>query len=92
MNTTIERRRLVASLALGTVIMPAAALIAAPAHAEQGNMEAAMRALNSALRSLHRATPNRGGHKARAVQLIEEAMAEVQAGMTMPPSTAAADD
>ena len=81
MNPTIERRRLVASLALGAAIMPAAALIAAPAHAEQGNMEAAMRALNSALQSLHRATSNKGGHKARAVQLIEAAMAEVQAGI-----------
>jgi hypothetical protein len=44
-------------------------------------MEAALRQLGNALNSLHRATPNKGGHKERAVQLIEQAMGEVQAGI-----------
>jgi hypothetical protein len=44
-------------------------------------MEAALRSLNAALDALHRATPNKGGHKARAAQLVMQAMAEVQAGI-----------
>jgi hypothetical protein len=33
------------------------------------------------LRSLRRATPDKGGHKAIAIGLIEQAMGEVQAGI-----------
>ncbi|WP_348770221.1 hypothetical protein [Brucella pituitosa] len=44
-------------------------------------MDAALRQLQNALDSLHQATPNKGGHKERAAQLVEQAMAEVQAGI-----------
>jgi hypothetical protein len=61
----------------------AAVLIAAigSASAEQGNMERAMVDLQSALRSLREATPDKGGHKAAAIDLIQQAMGEVQAGI-----------
>ena len=66
----------------GAAVANAAAAVTAPAMADQGNMDAALRQLQNALDSLHRATPNKGGHKERAVALIEQAMAEVQAGIT----------
>jgi hypothetical protein len=80
-TSKINRRHVIACIALGAVAIPATALMSEPAEAEQGNMEAAMRELNAALQSLHRATSNKGGHKARAAQLVEQAMAEVQAGI-----------
>ena len=49
--------------------------------AYQGNMERALRQLQGALRSLREATPDKGGHKATAIGLIEQAMGEVQAGI-----------
>jgi hypothetical protein len=61
----------------------AAAAIAcsAGAHAEQGNMDRALAQLQDARESLHEATPNKGGHKYRAVQLIDKAIAEVREGI-----------
>lgn len=62
----------------------AAALLAATAEsasAYQGNMERALADLQSALQSLRQATSDKGGHKARAAGLIEQAMGEVQAGI-----------
>ena len=59
----------------------ALALSALPAEAYQGNMERALAALGAALQSLQAATPNKGGHRERAMRLIEHAMGEVQAGI-----------
>ena len=53
----------------------------APAEAYQGNMERALSALGAAMQSLQAATPNKGGHRERAMRLIEHAMGEVQAGI-----------
>jgi hypothetical protein len=69
-----SRRRMLGAAALGA---PALALSALPAEAYQGNMERAL----SALESLQAATPNKGGHRERAMRLIEHAMGEVQAGI-----------
>ena len=60
---------------------PALALTSTPSLAYQGNMENALSALESALQSLQAATPNQGGHRERAMRLIEHAMGEVQAGI-----------
>jgi hypothetical protein len=49
--------------------------------AYQGNMERALSALEAAMQSLQAATPNKGGHRERAMRLIEHAMGEVQAGI-----------
>jgi len=51
------------------------------AIAYQGNMERALEQLHAALQSLHEATSDKGGHKAKAAGLIQEAMSEVQAGI-----------
>jgi hypothetical protein len=77
----LARRNLLAGMGVALAAGPAATLAASPVMANQGNMDAAMRALENALAALRRATPNKGGHKERAVGLIEQAMAEVQAGI-----------
>lgn len=73
------RRQFVALTA--TVVAATTLAGATPAAAEQGNMEAALGALQAALDALHRATPNKGGHKERAAQLVLQAIDEVQAGI-----------
>lgn len=75
------RRQFAVLTATAVIAATASAAGTAPAVAEQGNMDAALGALNAALDSLHRATPNKGGHKERAVQLIQQAIAEVEAGI-----------
>ena len=74
----VSRRRMLRAAALGA---PGLTLSALPAEAYQGNMERALSALEAALQSLQAATPNKGGHRERAIHLIEHAMGEVQAGI-----------
>ncbi len=78
MNSTPCRRDLLLMAATGA---PALGLSALPAEAYQGNMERALSALGAAMQSLQASTPNKGGHRVRAMHLIEEAMGEVQAGI-----------
>jgi hypothetical protein len=54
----------------------ALALTSTPTLAYQGIMERALSALEAALASLQAATPNRGGHRERAMRLIERAIGE----------------
>ena len=51
------------------------------ADAYQGNMERAVGSLHEALQSLQESTPNKGGHRERAIDLIRQAIAETQAGI-----------
>lgn len=78
---TLSRRNIIAATGIALAAGSLAALSSSPAMADQGNMDAALRQLQNALDSLHRATPNKGGHKERAAELVEQAMAEVQAGI-----------
>lgn len=78
---TLSRRNMMASAGLVLAAGSVATLASSQAMAEQGNMDAALRQLQNALDSLHRATPNKGGHKERAAELVMQAMAEVQAGI-----------
>ena len=77
----LSRRHVIAGAGVALAAGAFASVATSPAMAEQGNMDAALRQLGNALESLRRATPNKGGHKERAVGLIEQAMAEVQAGI-----------
>ena len=72
------------SLAQGSLGAAAALLTAGGATesaAAQSNMQDALRALNAALKSLDRADANKGGHRARAMALVEQAIQEVRAGI-----------
>lgn len=58
-----------------------AATAAQYASAAQPRMHETLRLLNKAEAKLQTATPNKGGHRSRALQLIEEARHEVKLGM-----------
>lgn len=77
----LSRRSLMAGAGVAVAAGAITTIATSSAMAEQGNMDAALRQLGNALESLRRATPNKGGHKERAVALIEQAMGEVQAGI-----------
>lgn len=49
--------------------------------AEQGNMDAAANHLRQAIQSLNQATPNKGGHRERALGLAQQALDEVEEGI-----------
>ncbi len=53
----------------------------ATANPGQPNMEAALGDLRAARASLEKAVPDKAGHRLKAIQLINQAIAEVQAGM-----------
>ncbi len=58
-------------------------LLVASAHsiADQPNMQAALVSLQQARDSLQNATADKGGHRVRALKTINQAIAEVQAGI-----------
>ena len=78
MTSTPCRRDLLLIAAAGVAAAPALALTSTPTLAYQGNMERALSALGAAMESLQAATPNKGGHRERAMRLIERAMGDVQ--------------
>ena len=51
------------------------------ASAAQPHMSAALDALRTARSELVAATPNKGGHRARAISLVDQAISETQAGI-----------
>jgi hypothetical protein len=71
---------MLAALPLGGAVM--AALVARPVAAEpQPAMGAALEALKSAAGSLEKATPDKGGHRNKALTLVRRAMQEVALGI-----------
>jgi len=75
-------RRKAALLATGGALAAGAlSASAGPAAAYQGNMERAMASLYAALASLRDSTPNKGGHRERAMELVRRAISETQAGI-----------
>ena len=56
-------------------------LVAGRAHAAQPHMNAALSHLRAAHRELDAATSDKGGHRAKAIGLVRDAIAEVEAGI-----------
>lgn len=74
--------RLTGWLATGAVIVAlAGGMMATRALAGQPRMEEAMQSLRDARAALREATADKGGHRQKALDLIERAIAEVQAGI-----------
>jgi hypothetical protein len=71
----MKTRIVLASIFICTAVSMA---FAAP---DQPNMQAARADLNTAKRELQRATANKGGHRAKAIGLVNQAIAEVNAGI-----------
>lgn len=81
---TIEipsRRDFFKVAAAGAAAASAITVATTTAEAYQGNMERAVSALYDALGSLKEATPNKGGHRERAIELVQQAISETQAGI-----------
>jgi hypothetical protein len=74
MGTTFSRR-----LLLGAAI--ASSMGIGYAIGAQPHMTESMSLLQSARAELARATPNKGGHRERALGLIDQAIGEVRAGI-----------
>jgi hypothetical protein len=79
--TDTTRRELARLATGGAIAVAAVAATTTGASAYQGNMERALSALYEALAALREATPNKGGHKANAAHLVEQAIQETQAGI-----------
>ena len=66
-------------------ILPAAALATAfsarAEAADQPQMQAALSSLRAAKRHLDKATTDKGGHRARALELVNQAIDEVEKGI-----------
>ena len=73
------------TLAKGALGAAAGALVTVDvggeAVAAQPNMQDALRALTAARRSLQKAEPHKGGHRTRAMAVVEQAIQEVRAGI-----------
>jgi hypothetical protein len=76
-----SRRKIIALAAAGAAAPASLALPVTPAAAYQGNMERALAALREAFASLQAATPNKGGHRERAMELVQRAISQVQTGI-----------
>jgi hypothetical protein len=72
-------RREAALVASGLLV--AGSISVTPAVAAQPEMEAALASLNDALASLQAAEANKAGHREKAIDLVEQAIAEVQLGI-----------
>jgi len=81
MSNLLERKVTVRSLVCG--ICASMVLSFGLANAAQPNMQAALAALRNARRSLIDATPDKGGHRANAIKLTDQAIAETQAGIAL---------
>jgi hypothetical protein len=80
-DSQFTRRGFAATVATGVASIGLLATTAQSAEAYQGNMERALASLHQALQSLQEATANKGGHRARAVELVRQAIEETQAGV-----------
>ena len=58
-----------------------AAIGACAAGANQPNMQAALGSLQAARAELIQARPNKGGHRDRAISLVDQAINETRAGI-----------
>jgi hypothetical protein len=77
----MKTRRELALLATGGVVAAGLIARATPAFAGQEHMIHARDALADALKSLNVADDNKGGHRVNAIHLIEQAVAEINAGI-----------
>jgi uncharacterized membrane-anchored protein YhcB (DUF1043 family) len=73
-------RRIFTAIAL--VVVLATGFLAGRAAADQPHMQAALEHLRAARAELDRATPDKGGHRAKAIALTNDAIAQVEKGIS----------
>ena len=76
-----SRRDVFKIAAAGAAAASAIAVTTTGAEAYQGNMERAVSSLYDALGSLRESSSNKGGHRENAMQLVQQAIEETQAGI-----------
>ena len=75
----MNRRNLLSTLILFLTLT--AGFIAGHAFADQPHMQAALEHLRAARAELDRADADKGGHRAKAITLVNDAIAQVERGM-----------
>src|ERR1700748_2590934 len=80
-QSTLTRRGFAAAAASGVAAIGLLGASSKSADAYQGNMERALSSLPQALGELRDSTANTAGHRARAMDLVRQAIAETQAGV-----------
>jgi type IV secretory pathway VirB6-like protein len=80
-DSNITRRGLAATALTGVAAAGLLGASSQSARAYQGNMERAVSALYQALGSLRESTADKGGHRAKAMDLVRQAITETQAGI-----------
>jgi hypothetical protein len=80
-QSKLTRRGFAAAAATGVAAIGLLGASAETADAYQGNMERALSSLYQALGSLRESTANKGGHRAKAMDLVRQAIEETQAGV-----------
>jgi hypothetical protein len=78
---TSDMKRVLLPFVLGLVSVSFIAV----ANPGQPNMQAALGDLRAARASLQKAVPDKQGHRNRAIALVDQAIAQVQAGMAAAP-------
>jgi len=75
----MKRQSILSALLFTLVLM--GGFVAGRVHAAQPHMNAALNHLRGAHRELDMATADKGGHRAKAIGLVRDAIAEVEAGI-----------
>jgi hypothetical protein len=76
-TTIVSMKRVLLPFVLGLISVS----FIATANPGQPNMEAALGDLRAARASLQKAVPDKAGHRNQAIALVDQAIAQVQAGM-----------
>ena len=66
---------------LPTILLAVLVACAVPSRADQPKMQAALEALQIARRELAQASADKGGHRAKAMELVEQAITQVEKGI-----------
>ena len=75
----ISSRTFLTALLIGALFI--VTFIAGRVTADQPHMRAALSSLQVAQSELQQAIPDKGGHRVRALELVNQAIVEVQAGI-----------
>lgn len=78
---TTSRRSLALVFVLGIACTVGANALLSSARANQPFMDAALMSLRAARENLVQAEPNKGGHRDRAIDLVDRAINQVQEGI-----------
>lgn len=80
MRGTMKVRSVLTALFLAAVLVTG--FVAGRAHAAQPHMNAAVHHLRSARHELETALADKGGHRERAIRIVDRAIAETEEGIS----------